>query len=450
MNHAELFDALVALAKEKGIQPDVLIEKIQTALVIAIKRDYPRSEHIDFNIDIVKGKFDVCIQKEIVETPEEVEEPANQIALADAMKVSKRSKVGEMCTIKLNTKHFGRIAAQTAKQVIKQGIKEVERDQLIEQWGELQNVCMNVKVTKVENDGNAFVEIESTEVILFKNDQIPGEIIRTGDMVKVYISGVSANDRRPMLRVSRTHNNLLRKLLETEVPEIAEGIVEVRSVSREAGVRSKVAVWSNDENVDAVGSCIGPGRSRISKISEELCGEKIDVILYSNDPAEYIRQALRPAEVVEVVITDKAHKHCAVSVPDNQLSLAIGVKGQNAKLAARLTNFKIDIRQETGFYAEEDLTDDDEEWGLEDVMGGNTAESVDEVDDAEEIEDVDGVENLEDIDDETEENEKAEDDIDNNDAETADLEDTKDTDGTADIDETADVDQAADDNGNDE
>lgn len=350
-NNIELFDALALVAKEKGIQPEVLVEKIQTALIIAIKKDYPRSENINFDIDITKGKFDVCIYKEIVETPEEVEDDANQIDLESARKFSKRNKVGGQCAIKLNTKHFGRIAAQTAKQVIKQGIKEVEREQLIEQWGSLQNECMNVKVLKVEPDtGNAIVEINGTEVVLFKNDQIPGELIQTADTIKVYISGVSANDRRPTLRISRTHNNLIRRLLETEVPEIADGIVEVRAITREPGLRSKVAVISDDENIDAVGACIGPGKTRIAEICEELSGEKIDVVLYSDDLREFIKQALKPADVVDVDIPNEEERICIATVPDNQLSLAIGNKGQNAKLAARLTGFKIDIRPESGFF----------------------------------------------------------------------------------------------------
>jgi N utilization substance protein A len=350
--NTELFDALALVAKEKGIEPEVLVEKIQTALIIAIKKDYPRSENINFNIDIPKGKFDVCIHKEIVATPEEVEDDANQIDLESAKKHSrKKYKVGDECVVKLNTRHFGRIAAQTAKQVIKQGIKEVEREQLIEQWGSLQNECMNVKILKVEPDtGNAFVQINDTEVVLFKNDQIPGEFIQTGDSIKVYISGVSANDRRPTLRISRTHNNLIRKLFESEVPEISDGIVEVRAVSREPGIRSKVAVMSNDENIDAVGSCIGPGRSRIVGICKELNGEKIDVVFYKDDPKEFIKQALKPAEVLDVDIPDEEERMCSATVPDNQLSLAIGNKGQNAKLAARLTGFKIDIRPESGFY----------------------------------------------------------------------------------------------------
>ncbi|MCL1881769.1 MAG: transcription termination factor NusA [Oscillospiraceae bacterium] len=367
--NAELFDALSEVAKEKGITPEILVEKIQTALVIAVKRDYPNSEDITFNIDITKGKFDVCINKIIVETADDVMDDANEIDLESAMKVSKRSKVGGTCSIKLNTRHFGRIAAQTAKQVIRQGIKEVEREQLLEQWGGLQNQAMNVKVEKVEPDtGNAVVAIvtpeTTTEVVLFKNDQIPGEVIYGGDTIKVYISGVSANDRRPTLRISRTHNNFVRKLFESEIPEVADGTVEIRAVSREPGIRSKVAVFSNVEDVDAIGACIGPGRSRITSICDELCGEKIDMLLYDENPHEFIKQALKPAEVTGVEIPhdeegEIVERVCTVTVPDNQLSLAIGNKGQNAKLAARLTGFKIDIRPESGFYSDRSTNDND-------------------------------------------------------------------------------------------
>jgi len=350
MNNTELFDALALLAKDKGIEKEVLVEKVQTALAIAIKKDYPRSENIKFDIDIKNGKWGVFIVKTVVEDAD-LEDDANQISLTDAREIYEQHQVGDECEIKLDTRDFGRIAAQTAKQVMKQGIKEIERSQLIEQWGGLQNEAVSVKVLKVEPDtGNAIVNINDNEVVLFKSDQIPGETISTGDVIKVYVSGVSANDRRPTLRVSRTHNNLIKRLLETEVPEIADGTVEVMAVSREPGIRSKVAVISNDANVDAVGSCIGPGRSRISKICEEIRGEKIDVVIYSEDPKEFIKQALKPAEVLTVTIPDEDIKSCSATVPDNQLSLAIGNRGQNAKLAARLTGFKIDIRPESGFY----------------------------------------------------------------------------------------------------
>ena len=347
-NTAEFMEALTLLAKEKGMSPEVLIEKIETALTIAIKKDYPRSENINYDIDVAKNKFDVAIMKTVVE---EVEDPANEILLSDAREISKRLNVGDMCPIKLDTKHFGRIAAQTAKQVIKQGIKEVEREQLVEQWGGLQNEAVSAEVKKVETDSlNALVRVNGTEVMLFRGDQIPGETLREGDVVKVFVSGVSSADRRPTLRVSRTHRDLIKRLFELEVPEIADGTVEIKSVSREAGSRSKIAVISSNENVDPLGACIGPQRSRITKICDELCGEKIDVVKYSEDHAEFIKQALKPANVISVDIPDPEIKSCSVVVPDNQLSLAIGNKGQNAKLAARLTGFKIDIKPESGFF----------------------------------------------------------------------------------------------------
>lgn len=344
----KLFEALAAVAKEKGIEPELLVEKIQTALVIAIKKDYPRSEDINFDIDITKGKFDVAIRKLVVE---EVLDDANEISLEDARNVNKRYNIGDTCSIKLDTKNFGRIAAQTAKQVIKQGIKEIERSQLVEQWGGLQNEAVSASVLRVEPEtGNATVIINGNEVMLFKSDQLPADVLNVGDIIKVFVSGVSANDRRPTLRISRTHRDLIKRLFELEVPEIYEGVVEIRSISREAGSRSKIAVISNNENVDALGACIGPQRSRISKICEELRGEKIDVVKYSDDPKEFIKQALKPADVISVDIPDEEVRACSVIVPDNQLSLAIGNKGQNAKLAARLTGFKIDIKPESGFF----------------------------------------------------------------------------------------------------
>ena len=215
-NTAELMEALTLLAKEKGIDAEILVEKIQAALVIAIKKDYPRSENIKFDIDLAKGRFDVAILKNVVEA---VEDPANEISLADAKEVSKRLNIGDMCPLKLDTKHFGRIAAQTAKQVIKQGIKEVEREQLVAQWGDLQNEAISAEVKKIETDSlNALVSVNGSEVMLFRNDQIPGEVLHEGDIVKVFVSGVSSADRRPTLRVSRTHRDLIKKLFELEVP----------------------------------------------------------------------------------------------------------------------------------------------------------------------------------------------------------------------------------------
>ena len=347
-NQENFLEVLNLLAKEKGIEPDLLIEKIRTAVTKAVEKEYPRSENIKFEIDPETGTLSVALMKDIVK---EVEDDANQIDLVEAKKYGKRLKVGDVCVIPLDTKRFGRIAAQTAKQVMKQGIKDVERSKLVEQWGELQNEAVSVRVTRVEPaTGNAMVEIKGNEVPLFRSEQLPADDLHEGDMVKVYVSGASPADRRPMLKISRTSRDLIKRLFETEVPEIYEGIVEIKSISREPGQRSKMAVISNDENVDALGACIGPQRSRISKICDELKGEKIDIVIYSEDPAEFIKQALKPADVISVEIPEEGVKACTVLVPDNQLSLAIGNKGQNAKLAARLTGYKIDIKPESGFF----------------------------------------------------------------------------------------------------
>ncbi|MCM1054344.1 MAG: transcription termination factor NusA [Bacteroides sp.] len=346
--NVSFYEALKMLAEEKGIEPELLIEKIETAVGIAVKKEYPRCENVKYTINEKTGALEVALLKEIVE---DVEDDANQILLEAAKKYSKRYKVGDTCVIPLDTMRFGRIAAQTAKQVMKQGIKDVERSKLVEQWGELQNEAVSVKVLKVEPaTGNASVEIKGNEATLFRSDQLAGDELHEGDMIKVFVSGASPADRRPMLRISRTSRDLIKRLFEQEVPEIYEGIVEIRSISREPGQRSKMAVASNDPNVDPLGACIGPQRSRISKICDELCGEKIDIVIYSEDPREFIKQALKPADVISVDIPDEEVKSCTVLVPDNQLSLAIGNKGQNAKLAAKLTGYKIDIKPESGFF----------------------------------------------------------------------------------------------------
>lgn len=346
--NVSFYEALRMLAEEKGIEPDLLVEKIETAVGIAVKKEYPRCENVKYTINEKTGALEVALLKEIVE---EVEDDANQILLEAAKKYGKRYKVGDTCVIPLDTMHFGRIAAQTAKQVMKQGIKDVERSKLVEQWGELQNEAVSVKVLKVEPaTGNATVEIKGNEVTLFRNDQLAADDLHENDMIKVFVSGASPSDKRPMLKISRTNRDLIKRLFEQEVPEIYEGIVEIKSISREPGQRSKMAVMSNDPNVDPLGACIGPQRSRISKICDELCGEKIDIVIYSEDPHEFIKQALKPADVISVDIPDEEVKSCTVLVPDNQLSLAIGNKGQNAKLAARLTGFKIDIKPESGFF----------------------------------------------------------------------------------------------------
>ncbi len=348
----EFFDALQALCGEKGIEIDYLLEKIAAAIVIAVKRDYGAGDNVNVEIDPEKRKFKVSITKDVVE---EVEDDSTQITLDKALNYSKRAKIGSPVEIKLETKQFGRIAAQTAKHVIKQGIREAERGRMLEQFNAKLHEVVTATVQKVEPvTGNATVEIDGKEMLLFANEQIPGEVLTEGDEIKVYVVDVLMSDRRCTLKLSRTHKDMVRRLFEMEVPEIYDGTVEVKAISREAGSRSKIAVWAKDENVDSVGSCIGPKGMRVANIVDELGGEKIDIIEYSEDPTEFIKRALAPSDVVSVEITEEEVRKARVKVPDHQLSLAIGNKGQNAKLAARLTGYKIDIRPESGFYGEEE------------------------------------------------------------------------------------------------
>ncbi len=348
----EFFDALELLAKEKEIPLEYLLERIKTAIGMAVKRDYGGVENVLVDIDDDTRKFKVSMIKTVVA---EVEDPANEITLDDALKANKRAKLGDTVEIKLETKQFGRIAAQTAKHVIRQGIREAEREQMIEQFRSKLHEVVTGKVQRIEpQTGNVTLEIDGNEVMLFRNEQLESDSFVEGDYVKVYVSDITANDKRCNLKISRTHRDLVKRLFETEVPEIFDGTVVVKAISREAGARTKLAVYSADENVDAVGACIGPKGTRVAHIVDELGGEKIDVVPYSEDPKEFIAQALSPAKVVGVEILDEESRTCRVTVPDHQLSLAIGNKGQNAKLAARLTGYKIDIRPESGFYGEDE------------------------------------------------------------------------------------------------
>lgn len=347
----EFFAALQMLETEKGISADYLIEKITNAIVIAVKKDYEVSDNVSVVIDPVNCKFDVSITKTVVEI---IEIPETEILLDEALAYDKKAKVGLPITIHLEPKQFGRIAAQTAKHVIRQGIREAERSQMMEQFKNKVYEVVTAVVQKIEPaTGNATVEIDKNEILLFKNDQLPGDNLHEGDRIKVYVVDVVNLEKRCSLKISRTHKDLVKRLFEREVPEIYEGVVEVKSISREAGSRTKIAVWSKNPDVDPIGSCIGPRGSRISAIVEELKGEKIDIVKYSEDDAEFIKEALSPATVLDVTILPGSEKACRVVVPDNQLSLAIGNRGQNAKLAARLTGYKIDIRPESSPVPEE-------------------------------------------------------------------------------------------------
>ncbi|MCL2884353.1 MAG: transcription termination factor NusA [Oscillospiraceae bacterium] len=344
--NAEIFDAMRELEKEKGIDGASLLEAIRTAIVIAVKKDYGcEDENVAVVLDMDTGKFSVALHKTVVE---EVENPAAELTVEQAQAHKKSAKVGDTVEIKLQTKQFGRIAAQTAKHVLRQGIREVEMGQ---QWQDLdeRNQEMVTALVKYVHPvtGAATVEIGRGEALLPKNEQLPTDNLREGDRVKVFIVSVKSGDKGPRALLSRTHPGLVGKLLAMQVPEIEAGVVEIKAVSREAGFRSKVAVRSNDENVDAVSACIGLRGARVADIVEELGGEKLDIIEYSDDPAVFIAAALAPAKVVQVVPDPSGEKVCRAVVPDGQLSLAIGNKGQNARLAVRLTGWKIDIHAES-------------------------------------------------------------------------------------------------------
>ncbi len=352
----EFFNALADLATEKGIDPDVFVGKIKLAIEKSLKTNLhiedKESDAVQVNIDLEKQIFDVSILKEVIEVVDSLYEPEIEIVLEEARKIDPTLQVGDMVRCPIDTHEFKRIAAKNAKDLIKQGFRDVERQQLSEMWGMYENEAVSALVTRVEpKTGHATIEINKNETLLMRNDQIPGEILTEGQVVKVYITGVSREykegAKKQSLRITRTDKGLIKRLFELECPEIYDGTVEIKSISRAPGSRSKIAVISNDPNVDAVGTCIGPQKSRITAVTKEIKGEKIDVVLYSDDPEEFIKQALKPAEVTQVVINNPAVRACKAIVPDNQLSLAIGNKGQNAWLAAKLTGFKIDIKAES-------------------------------------------------------------------------------------------------------
>jgi len=347
----EFFEAIRLLEKEKGIPAEYLMEKISAAIVIAVKRDFGGKDNILVVMDGESNKFQVALHKLVVE---EVADSDVEITLEEAQRYDKKAVLGNTVEINLETKQFGRIAAQTAKHVIRQGIREAERGQQLQEFQRRNQELVTAVVTRIDSrTGAAVLEIgNKAEATLPINEQIGDEKFKEGDRVKVYVVDVREGDKGPVALISRTHPGLVKRLFEIEVPEIFSGVVEIKAVSREAGARTKLAVVSHDENVDAVGACIGTRGTRIAGIVEELGGEKIDVIEYSDDPAAFIAASLAPARVVSVEIDSDGAHACRVQVPDSQLSLAIGNRGQNARLAARLTGWKIDIRPESGFFGE--------------------------------------------------------------------------------------------------
>ena len=341
----EIFAALAMLEKERGIPQSFMMGKIIQALTTAYKRDHEGVEYVVVDEDEEKKDLKMYVQKEIVE---EVENPASQISLEEAKRISAKNELGGMVNFPVESVEFGRIAAGNGKQVIIQGLREAEHGMIYDEWGSKQHEILTGTVSRIDpRNGNVILRIgsgsEATEAVLTMNEQVPGEELHEGQMVKVYLVEVRRSTRGPQVMISRTHPGLVKRLFELEVPEIYDGTVEVRSIAREAGNRTKIAVWSEDPNVDAIGACVGPRGQRVNAIVDELRGEKIDIVKYSEDPAEFIAAALAPADVVSVQLADEG-KACRVTVPADQLSLAIGKEGQNARLAARLTGYKIDIK----------------------------------------------------------------------------------------------------------
>ncbi len=352
MDNKEFFEALAILEKEKGISEEYLLGKIKNAIVAAVRRDYVSEDNVLVDIDPAGNRFAVSVLKTVVEG-----EPADknlEISLAAAKKIDKEAAVEGQVPVSLETKEFGRIAAQTAKHVIRQGIREAERSQVFNELQSKSQEILTGRVLRVDPVKNVVVvQLGKGEAILPKNEQVPGERFREGELIKVYVVDVLSTERGPKIMISRTHPGLVKRMFEIEVPELYDGTVELKAISREAGARTKMAVYSKNPDVDPVGACIGPKGARVNKIVEELDGEKIDIVRYSDDPVEFISAALSPASVVNVEILPGEQKSAKVTVPDSQLSLAIGNKGQNARLTARLTGYNIDIRPESGYYGEE-------------------------------------------------------------------------------------------------
>ena len=344
---AEIFAALRELEKTKGIPVDYMVERIKQGMANAYRKD--REDRRDVPADnvvvvLTENELSVHVVKTVVE---ELEDTALEIHIDAARNIQPTAQVGDQLQIAVDVDKFSRIAAQTFKQVLIQGIREAERGMVYESYADKAQELLIATILRIDPNGNIFVRIgqgnEASDAVMRPSEQIPGEIYTEGSMIRVYVLEVRQAQRGPLVHVSRTHPNLVRRLFELETPEIAEGQVEIRNIAREAGSRTKMAVRAAMEGVDPVGACVGPRGGRVSAVVDELHGEKIDIVVWSEDPCEYVRAALSPADVISVTQVP-GQKACRVIVPDDQLSLAIGKEGQNARLAARLTGYKIDIK----------------------------------------------------------------------------------------------------------
>ena len=362
----ELMEALDILEKEKEISKDTLFDAIENSLMTACKNHFGKADNVKVEIDRETCDFLVYAEREVVATREEVEDKATQIALEDALEISGNAQVGDMIHVEIKSKDFGRIATQNAKNVILQKIREEERSVIYNQYYEKEKDIMTGVVQRYLGK-NISINLGKADAMLNESEQVKTENFRPTERIKVYILEVKNTPKGPRISVSRTHPELVKRLFESEVTEIRDGVVEIKSIAREAGSRTKIAVWSNNPNVDAVGACVGVNGSRVNAIVDELRGEKIDIVNWDENPGNLIQNALSPAKIV-AVFADPDEKTAKVVVPDYQLSLAIGKEGQNARLAARLTGYKIDIKSETqakdapGFRYEDYIDDYDEDY----------------------------------------------------------------------------------------
>lgn len=360
---SEIIEALNQLEKERNISKDVLLDAIERSLKTACKKDFSTDENITVSLDRETGECHVYAAKDVVE---EVENPACQISLSQAKMLNRRYEIGDTVNVEITTKNFGRIAAQRARNVIVQAINENERAAIYDHFHmKEKDVVTGIVERQVGDSVNVSLD-DKTEALLKPSEMIEGETYERGDRIKLYVTEVKKTNKGPRIVVSRTHPELVKRLFEKEVTEIADGVVEIKSFCREAGSRSKIAVWSNDENVDAVGACVGVNGDRVNAVVADLNGEKIDIIPWSENPAEFIYNALSPSDVEDVSV-DLDEKSAFVVVPDDQLSLAIGKKGQNARLAAKLTGYKIDIKshskaEEMGYFDETPADEYDDEF----------------------------------------------------------------------------------------
>lgn len=374
--NAEIMGALDQLEKEKGIPKEYMLDKITQALLAAYKKDHTGyTENVTVNI--IDGEMKLFAQKEVVE---EVQFPATEISVAEAQKYMPGAVEGDLVEVETKAKQFGRIAAQTAKGVIIQGIREAEREATYGRFTSKSHEMLTGTVLRIDPvNGGITVRIgtgsDKMDAYLSQSEQVPGEEWVEGDTIRVYVVDVRKSAHGAQMMVSRTHPGLVKRLFELEVPEISDGTVEIRSIAREAGSRTKLAVWASDPDIDPVGTCVGPRGGRVGAVVDELGGEKMDIIKYSEDPAEFVAAALSPADVLQVV-TYPGTKNCRVIVPDDQLSLAIGKEGQNARLAARLTGYKIDIKSKS---AAEELEEEEDNLQPEEKPAQNEQEPEDDL-----------------------------------------------------------------------